>query len=363
MKFYYQLILLGEVPDENKLVEILNDEFEKLGVDKSFLKILSHKIEYEKRMPVFCLYFGCKNGGEESLAERLIENGVSVLPVIKNAPAARTDLKSSCLKKINAAFLCQGLGNVASFVMSGFGLIRKRRKVFISYKRSESRKVAVQLYEKLSESGFEVFLDTHSIQKGLDFQEDLYHQLMDCDVVVLLNSKNFFESEWTCLEFQKANSMSLGIVQVMWPSVERSDNCLLTEAVFLDEESFTSQKKISIRSKKIKQIVSAVEVMRIRSFASRKNMIISNMLEIAKCKNEKIVFVGESVYKNVSRGELYIPEMGFPQSESFDYARKFQKGKCIVVYDPTNVKKSWLEYLNWVNKSLSIKTRPINEGN
>jgi len=38
-----------------------------------------------------------------------------------------------------------------------------QRRVFVSYRRNESRDAAVQLFEELSARQFDVFLDTHSV--------------------------------------------------------------------------------------------------------------------------------------------------------------------------------------------------------
>ena len=359
----YQLIVMGNISEqqEKELHNSLIIKFKELGVKKDFLTFLSHDSNYTKKYPVYCIYYGGKDSAEENLVESLMNDGVGILPVVNNAQAAKNDLQSEEIKKINAAFLDEGLDKITSVIMENFGLIRKRRKVFVSYRRDESRDVAVQMYEKLSEAGFLVFLDTHSICKGIDFQEDLCHQLADCDVFLLLNTRNFFESPWTRIEFNKANFMSIGIVQLVWPDIPLDAKCQLTNTIKLDESSFDKMNNKILSSLKIKEIIIAVEQMRIRSFASRRQKIVGNLFDFAKAKGEKILNIKGNLFKNEKTETIYIPEIGYPQSDSFDYARQNVNGSAKIVYDPTNVKESWLKYLEWLNGSLQIKTSPITE--
>ena len=103
---------------------------------------------------------------------------------------------------------------VASVLLEGLGLLRKSRRLFISYRRVETQGVAIQLYEQLDASGFDVFLDTHSLRPGEPFQEVVWHRLADTDVVVLLDSPGFLASRWTEEELARANSTNLQILQL-----------------------------------------------------------------------------------------------------------------------------------------------------
>ena len=60
--------------------------------------------------------------------------------------------------------------------------------------------------EALERNNFDVFLDTHSIKQGEPFQEELWHRMTDCDVIVLLNTKGFLERKWCKKEIAEANA-------------------------------------------------------------------------------------------------------------------------------------------------------------
>lgn len=96
---------------------------------------------------------------------------------------------------------------------------RRERQVFISYKRSDSEIAANQLYQELTHRGFKVFLDDISIEKGVDFQRELKWQLNDTDVVLLLLTQNFTNSQWCMEEVHFARANSIGVLVVEWPEI------------------------------------------------------------------------------------------------------------------------------------------------
>src|SRR3546814_5081949 len=64
---------------------------------------------------------------------------------------------------------------LASCLLECVGLLRQQRRVFVSYRRVESRSAAIQLHDLLGSRGFDVFLDTHDIRPGEPFQRSEEH--------------------------------------------------------------------------------------------------------------------------------------------------------------------------------------------
>ncbi|MEP4441963.1 MAG: toll/interleukin-1 receptor domain-containing protein [Hyphomicrobiales bacterium] len=81
---------------------------------------------------------------------------------------------------------------IAAAAIEALGLMPSRRRVFLSYRRNEARKAALQLFDELSERQFDVFLDTHEIRPGAVFQDVLWHHLSDCDVMLMLDTTSYF---------------------------------------------------------------------------------------------------------------------------------------------------------------------------
>ncbi len=145
--------------------------------------------------------------------------GFPVLPVIINAPEA--SFLPESLEKINA--FQRGIWNEAwpaglvDEVLSLGWQRRRERRVFISYKRTDSGPVAQQLHSELTRRGYLAFLDDVSIRKGDDFQRELKWWLNDADVVLVLATPNFENSRWCMEEIAFAQSSMIGLLGIEWP--------------------------------------------------------------------------------------------------------------------------------------------------
>ena len=104
------------------------------------------------------------------------------------------------------------LDAITNLVLENLGLLRRTRRLFISYRRSNSSHEALQLRHELDARGYDVFLDTHSVPRGDDFQEVLWHRLADSDVVVMLDTPGFMTSRWTKEELAQAEAMTIGMI-------------------------------------------------------------------------------------------------------------------------------------------------------
>lgn len=131
------------------------------------------------------------------------------------------------LQAINA-LLWDGVGEcprtLVVDILRFAGLAEEERAIFISYKRTDSRGVAEQLWEALSKRGFKVFLDQYSVDRGLDFQKELKWELREKSMVLLLESKNILDSKWVMEEVLYAMNHKLGLLSACWESVAGDKN-------------------------------------------------------------------------------------------------------------------------------------------
>lgn len=145
-----------------------------------------------------------------------------MLPVV-NADDALTDKLPRALLGFNV-FFEDGFGDpkrateaLVDEVVAMAWQHRRRRKVFISYKRTDTEAHARRLYDRLGREGVEVFLDDATIPVGTLFQPALEAWLDDADAVLLLLSPNFHASHWTMHEVTTALNGGLGLLVVRWP--------------------------------------------------------------------------------------------------------------------------------------------------
>lgn len=376
----YQIIKLGsENPLYKEVLDTLYHHIEELGLAKeSILEIdeTNFKTEYKGNAPTFCLYFGSNSGTFKNidLLEILIKDANLILPVA-------TDLvKFSCqipkqLENVNGFELATSndIEKLVSCILEGLSLLRLSRRLFISYKRDESSTVAIQLFEQLEKNGFDVFLDTHSIRPGEPFQDELWHRMADTDVVVLLNTPGFLNSNWTTQELAKANSMSIGILQLIWPTHKLERDAELSIPFQLSDSDFGNkifkEPTSYLKSETISKIINQVESLRARSLASRQDNIITEFIassnrvgKKADLQSEKFITIKRSDGKEL----VIIPTVGVPQAFTYNQSEELVariKSKNTVdaylLFDHRNIREKWLKHLDWLDNYLPVKTIKI----
>lgn len=313
--------------------------------------------------PTFSIYFGDQKGDFKDLpiVEKLIKDGTMILPVYYNNFS--DEIPKKLEKQNGIPYNDNQRCRIANVVLQAFELLRSTRKIFISYKRSESTSVAIQMYEALESHHFDVFLDTHSIEKGESFQEELWHRMTDCDVILLLNTPGFLESYWCKEELAEAGSKQIGIVQLVWPNHNIESISHLSFPLKLESSDFVdgiydNKDKSKLNDDKIDEIVQQVESVRARNLASRQDNLITEFMSIAKQCGRNITvqperFLTEDLF---NKKIIYIPTIGIPQStncQSAEIRHEFEKNldnTCIrLIYDDLRIRDKWLKHLDWLN--------------
>lgn len=375
----YQIIFLGSTnPYKEKILESLLIKVDELGVPRDSIAIIeeSNFNAYKGNSPAYCLYYGDKAGAFKNidLVERLQNEASLILPIVdtfsnfgKWIPAV--------LKEINGFDLSSEteVERLVSCVLEGLSLLRLSRRLFISYRREESTTVAIQLFEQLEKAGFDVFLDTHSVRPGEVFQEELWHRLADTDVVVLLNTNGFLKSYWTTQELARANAMSIGILQLIWPDHKQEREAELSTPLQLTKDDFGNEKwsdsKSYLIDKTVKTIVSHAESIRARSIAARQDNLIAEFIQTSKKLGISAILQPEKflvMKRNDGKELVVIPTVGVPQAFTYHQCEELAnkiKSKNVVgtylLYDHMNIRERWLTHLDWLNQYLKVKTVKI----
>lgn len=376
----YQIIKLGSYnPFYKEVLDTLYHHIEELGLAKeSILEIdeTNFKTEYKGNAPTFCLYFGSNSGTFKNidLLKILIKDANLILPVASDLEKFSSQIPKE-LENVNGFELATSndIEKLVSCILEGLSLLRLSRRLFISYKRDESSTVAIQLFEQLEKNGFDVFLDTHSIRPGEPFQEELWHRMADTDVVVLLNTPGFLNSNWTTQELAKANSMSIGILQVIWPSHKLERDAELSIPLQLNDSDFGNKifKKPTsyLTPNTISNIISQVESLRARSLASRQDNIITEFIassnrvgKKADLQSEKFITIKRSDGKEL----IIIPTVGVPQAFTYNQSEELVariKSKNVtgafLLFDHRNIRERWIKHLDWLDNYLPVKTIKI----
>lgn len=376
----YQLVFIG---NSSVFIDEIKKTFLRhiieLGVDTDaviFIDENNFDLIFAENAPAYCLYFGVANSLDKNtnILATLLAGANIILPVVDNLDNFSSKVPPE-IKNINGIKL-ESIGDIeaiVSCILEGLGLLRLARRLFISYKRDESTGVAIQLFEQLEKAGFRVFLDTHSVPKGTDVQEELWHSLADTDVVVLLNTPGFLESEWTTDELARANAMSIGILQLVWPGHKQDVSSLLCIPFELQKDDFLNpsliDKKSQLEENVLKKIISDVESLRARSLASRQDNIITEFLKAAVKQKVDVILQAEkliTIKRKDGKDIVLIPTVGVPHAftyhQSEDLVKKIRSGdvaETYLLFDHNNIRQKWLDHLAWLDGYLKIKSIKI----
>lgn len=382
MKSYcYQLIILGKDFDiQEAIISSLENKVKEIGIDFSHFKIINDENfdEYTDASPSFCIYLGRNEENKQfadiELLEKVVVDASLVLPIVQGS----LDDFNQCVPKIISTY--NGLAvseqdkgvkveKIANNILEAFSLLRKNRRVFISYKRDESTSVAIQLYEALERNGFDVFLDTHNIRPSEPFQDELWHRMADSDVVVLLNTSNFLGSMWTTQELATANKLLLGMVVVSWPehSIKNHKDAEISFPIQLKANDFDNENG-RLNNNIVDQIIKNVESIRARTLAARRDNLISNFMKIAKSKGCNPQLDSYKIISMTKNNEeiVLVPAVGIPNSLNYESSSIFieeirnKKYEHIyILFDETCIRDYWLKHLKWLDSSLAVETLSI----
>ena len=252
------------------------------------------------------------------------------------------------------------LTELAVVLLECVGLLRRQRRVFVSYRRTESRTAAMQLHDLLTARGFDVFLDTHHIRPGEPFQDVLWHRLCDSDVMIMLDTPTYFESKWTRQEIGRARAKEIHVLRVVWPGHTPSKFTDMAETIYLDPSKLSGEDG-PIAAKSADDIVLAVESLRSRSIASR-HMSITGRL---RAEVEKIGAAVEGIgaHRAISvrllddRKIWAYPVVGVPTAELLNDVeekarRADQHATPVLVYDHIGISDQWAAHLKWLTDNI-----------
>jgi hypothetical protein len=281
--------------------------------------------------------------------------GIPVIPLVSNRRDCAAELPTE-LQPFNAMSLSEDSEDaIATAVLECLGLLHRQRRVFVSYVRAEAREVALQLFDELSKKQFDVFLDTHDVRPGEDFQAVLWHRLCDSDVMVMCDTASYFGRRWTREEYGKASIKKAAILRVAWPGVGTAPSFTATDTVALTEVDLTGSGLTAIA---LDRITSQIERLRSLSIAARHANLIGSLR--AAVDDLKGTILGIGPFRRV---DVVLPRgrqihaysvLGVPTAQTVhDVALASLAGNAAIVYDQLGIHEQWLKHLAWLGQNIS----------
>ena len=307
-------------------------------------------------------YFGGAVQADQELTRRAFASSLPMIPTIPAALGFGASVPAF-LQGMNGLRRRDddpGMVELAVALLECVGLLRRQRRVFVSYRRVESRNAAVQLHDLLSGRGFDVFLDTHDIRPGEPFQDVLWHRLCDSDVMVMLDTPTYFDNKWTRQELGRARAKEIHVLRVVWPDHTPTKHTDFAETIYLDRAELSGADG-PIVDEVADEMVLAIESLRSRSIASRYMSITGKL----RAEVEKIggALEGVGAHRAIS---LRLPDdthlwaypiVGIPTADLLnDVAEKArqadQREMPVLVYDHIGIRDQWISHLKWLDENI-----------
>lgn len=378
---YYQIVFLGDLTSpaydaiKSKFFSLLADRM----IDASLIDVMDGdrvvlpigKGGYNPSKPTFAFYLGNALHNEKDVlaVKKLKDNADAIYPIFFTE-GKFLDEVPKVLHPINGKLYSDAeIDAIVNVAFEELRLLRKRRRVFISYKRTDSTAVANQLYDVLSRHQFDVFLDSYAIRGSADFQQELYHRITDSDVLIQLNTQWFMDSKWCREEIVSANMHQIGVLQINWPGVDggrANELCYRMEFTSTDFRRKQYKKSNSkLKKKVLEKVAGKVEAIRARNLAARYDNLKGEFIKEALRYGRTII--PEPLYlveqKQDGKFIYYVPAVGVPQSIDFHESLKMidkmvaePAGEIYLLYDDLSVLTQWIEHLDWLRNSLEVKT-------
>lgn len=364
------------------LASTLRSRVQELGLKPSdSLRLLDHRLQgLDRRAPLAGIYFGGPVQTPEATqaVEKLLGLSSFLLPVVPRLKGYSQQVPPA-LEAINGMALDPAdpsLEGVARHALESLGLLRNRRRVFISYRRDCSSRVAEQLYHAFDLRSFEVFLDTHSVPRGELFQSVLWDRMSDTDLLVLLDAPGTLGkhgSRWVAAELTRAHRAGLGVLQLLWPGHSRAPETEFCYPEYLTEADFRRGPAgraggLPLRQPALRRIVTLAESLRARSLAARRSRLVNEFCQQTKLAGlSTVVQPAQHIDLRGPRNRVRVyPVVGHPDSlraqEVFDVCRK-PPVNAVLLYDPDGMQDRRLRHLRWLNEHLpaAVKLLPVTE--
>lgn len=356
----YELAVMGSASDEQirELEQLVSQTVLKFGLR------LGHEVAWLVRPETFnpeqqrasAAVFFCGEDAPQGNLSSLLRKAIPVLPIVSDPAKAHEELPPA-LQSLNClAYNMGGTQRIATALLECAGLLPRQRRIFLSYRRNEARQAALQLFDALSSRVFDVFLDTHGIAPAEDFQAMLWHRLCDSDVLVMLDTPNYFASRWTSAEFGRALAKGISVLRIGWPDSTPSPRTTTASRIELvTEEIDPATGKLGDDA--IARICLQVEAVRSQSHAVRNLNLVSNLRDAIERIGGRVEGVGPSraVYLRLAddRKVVAYPTVGVPTSTTLHDAMTNAPDQSVaVIYDHVGLHPNWLGHLQWLGKHI-----------
>jgi hypothetical protein len=359
---FYELALMGMPTDEqvDELEQNISQIIAPFGLrlrDGVGWSVRSTDFDPPPGTAAAVAFFGGTGVSETGLA-KVLRKAIPVVPIASASGRISAEIPTP-LQRLNClVYHADGPQRIATALLECASLLPRQRRVFLSYRRCEARAAALQLFDAFSARLFDVFLDTHDVAPGEDFQEALWHHLCDSDVLVMLDTATYFKKRWTAAEYGRALAKGISVLRVGWPDVNRSSRTATASHLDLAADEINASGYLTNAA--LQRICMQLEILRSQSHAVRNLNLFSHIQQAVELIGGKVVGTGmrRAIYITLSDSSKVViyPTVGVPTAFTLYEAATFapDERSVAVVYDHVGLRRQWLEHLDWLGQYIRV---------
>lgn len=253
---------------------------------------------------------------------------------------------------------------LANVVLETLGLLRTRRRIFISYVRSEARSVALQLHDYLRIRLYDPFLDTHEIRAGSRFQREVRHQVADADMIVLIDTKEVPSRQFVMEEVAVANALQIGRMRLVWPGYDGTLEAGLFNSITLAKGDFRDWDRVQaqgsqLTTKTLQRISENISRTRVDAHLTRERNVTKPVIQAAKQSGRNVVVKAMQCLVDTTPGGSGIEVdtvIGFPDAllvhDSCNRRSASPEQMALLVYNPIGITDAARDHLAFLENYL-----------
>ena len=325
---------------------------------------LSDINDVETKDPVLYLYYGSSvldatiNEDIENRLRKFISQR-SIQPIAKKPEGFKTNFPQ-LLKSLNGFFLGEtdfDIQALKNLILSYFGILEGNKKVFISYHREDLEGLAHNLFDQLIKKKYIPFLDSYSLEEGVDFQEYLRHELVDSDIIILLDTPGFNSSPYCMEEFNIANAENIPVLDIRFNIDERKNLHR-----FCDYKDFgLTLEQANSDGDLPNEIITLMERSRANAFCIKRKFVLDEFNK--RCNDFGLSIIEQGGFLRCdATHECFYPLTNIPDARKvFDIELLFKKTPLFstytkqVLYNGNYCRPDIEKHLEWLNNNLPIK--------
>jgi len=282
----YRLVLLSLKEESwfNELVDLVSSTMNQILQRDDLLKLEKSLPDENDTIldPIVVVYLGSKQAAKDqfiiSELQKAEQQAFSILPIVKSKDNLSEVIPDN-LRRLNAVTWNDQNTEVAMVILAMFGIIEKKRRLFLSYRRQETELLALQLRRALSERRFDVFLDRFSVPPGDDFARRIDIELADKSFVLLLESKSAVDSPWVQHEVSYALSHHISVLALTMPDTPSGSLFEVIDEAFryrLCKEDFHDMSG-EFSQTALKRILNEIELRCARQIRRRRTQLLGSL--------------------------------------------------------------------------------------